>query len=175
MAPKNLTSDLFRRLSKFLVFCGIPNLWEEEMGYTKSSMIWLRLFWKIASICLYCVFVMMELISFFTQTNLTEKQSNDRFVFNFSHSLFIIYYLNIWHYKEKIKRLINTLAVELKGVYNDMDVEKQMIRKFKLYAVALTCSIYITLIFYGFDGLMQLVYGGKVSQNIALLICSLAL
>ncbi|CAH2071853.1 unnamed protein product, partial [Iphiclides podalirius] len=128
------------------------------MDYSRTSTIFIRSFSKVVTGCLY-LFVAMELVAFFTQSNLTEKQENDRLVFGCSHPLLVFYYESIDYYNSTIKLILYTLSVVLKEVYNDEEIEKRMIRKSKLYSAAYIFSFSSSLISYGFDGLMQVVNG----------------
>ncbi|XP_013164433.1 PREDICTED: uncharacterized protein LOC106115549 [Papilio xuthus] len=152
MSAKNLTASFFKTLNGYLYFFGVSNLWLDSMDHKLSTIN--RRISKVITICLY-IFVTLEILAFFTQPNLTEKQSSDRFLFGLSHPILINYYTSIEYHKEKLQKIIHTLTVDLKNVYNNKKVERHMIRKSKLYSAAYLFSFSSALISYGIDGLMQ--------------------
>ncbi|XP_045446862.1 uncharacterized protein LOC123655069 [Melitaea cinxia] len=77
----------------------------------------------------YYIFVLVQLTSIFTQHHLTEKQKSNRLILNFANPILLVYYMDLTYHKTKIKNLLIMLCITLKKVYNDLDVETQMIRK----------------------------------------------
>nr|WCC57336.1 odorant receptor 1 [Papilio dardanus] len=149
---KNLTASFFKTLNDYLHFFGVSNLWTEKLDRSGSSVN--RRVSKVITLCLY-IFVISETIGFFTQPNLTEKQSSDRLLLGISHPILINYYTSVEYHKEKLKKIIHALSVALKNVYNDQKVERGMIRKSKLYSAAYLFSFSSALISYGIDALIQ--------------------
>nr|WCC57400.1 odorant receptor 1.1 [Papilio glaucus] len=154
MPCANLTAKFFKTLNDLLHLFGVSNLWIENIDYSKLFLSISRRINKVITICLY-VFVASELVAFFTQSNLTEKQSSDRLLFGISHPILMNYYTSVEYHKETLREIIHTLAVVLKNIYNDDKVERHMIRKSKIYSIAYLLSFSTALISYGFDGLMQ--------------------
>ncbi|XP_013138752.1 PREDICTED: uncharacterized protein LOC106103520 [Papilio polytes] len=154
MSAKNLTASFFKTLNSYLYFFGVSNLWLENKNHSKFISSINRRISRVITICLY-IFVTSEIIGFFTQPNLTEKQSSDRLLFGLSHPILINYYTSVEYHNEKLQKIIHALTVALKNVYNDKKVERRMIRKSKMYSAAYLFSFSTALISYGVDGLMQ--------------------
>ncbi|CAK1598430.1 unnamed protein product [Parnassius mnemosyne] len=154
MSYSNLTSEFFKKFCKYIYLCGNSYLWIEEIEFSSLFLKVYRKLTDLITVCIY-IFISMQLAGLFTQPNLTEKQYYDRFVLSFCHPVTIVFYLYTDYYKNTTKEIIFKLAVVLKNVYNDKDIERQMLRKSKLYSVAILCNFSTTLISYGFDGLVQ--------------------
>nr|WCC57458.1 odorant receptor 1 [Papilio machaon] len=154
MSAKNLTANFFKTLNDYLYIFGLSNLWIDNTDHSKFNSSNNRRISKFITICLY-IFVTSEITAFFTQNNLTEKQSSDRFLFGISHPILINYYTSIEYHNEKLQKIIHALTVALKNVYNDKKVERHMIKKSKLYSAAYLFSFSSALISYGIDGLIQ--------------------
>lgn len=149
----NKSTDYFFRLCKLVYLAGFPNLWIEELDYSKRFFKFYGYFSKCVNGILY-LFIVLEWAAFFTQRNLTAKQSSDSTLFNYSHPILFSYRLIITYHQEKVRELIFSLSVKLKEVYNDKDVEKNMIRKAKLYSISFSAICSISLLFYGVDAIM---------------------
>lgn len=165
MSAKNLTASFFKTLNNYLYFFGVSNLWLENKNHSKFISSINRRISRVITICLY-IFVTSEIIGFFTQPNLTEKQSSDRLLFGLSHPILINYYTSVEYHNEKLQKIIHALTVALKNVYNDKKVERRMIRKSKMYSAAYLFSFSTALISYGVDGLMQVFKKGNYLSNV---------
>ncbi|CAH2105207.1 unnamed protein product [Euphydryas editha] len=151
----NRTAVFFSKLNKIWSITGLPNLWLVDKNNNKIS----RYFHGIITVFIY-VLVLIEFGSFFTQHRLTEKQKNDRLIFNFAHPVLLMYFINLTYYKTNIKNLLLMLCITLKKAHNDLDVEMKMIRKGSFYSIFFSLTACGTLILYGFDSLMQVIHTG---------------
>ncbi|CAF4816312.1 unnamed protein product [Pieris macdunnoughi] len=148
---KNKTSEFIAQLSRLQFMCGLTYVWVDN---NKSRFF--VYFNKVATILLYS-FILSEIASLFTQTHLSEKQASDQILFVISHPVLMSYSLSCVYYGEDIKKLLFKLSVDLKGRYNDLEIENEMIRKAKLYSVLYVMTLSAALFFYAFDAVSQVI------------------
>nr|QRF70980.1 odorant receptor [Semiothisa cinerearia] len=154
------TTKLFQKLSIILYLCGFVDFWIEDV---KLPAKFVRLYnsFRIFIELLMFSFMVLEVGAFFTQNNLTEKQSADRLVYGISHPILYIYCLNLLYYKKEIREVLYRLAASLKDVYNDEEVEKHMLRKLKFYLMAYVTSCGSCMVFYGASAWIQYIRLGS--------------
>lgn len=106
------------------------------------------------------LFSLSILGSFFTQDNLTEKQATDRLMFSiiFPGNM-IMYYISLF-YKQEARTILYQLVVVLKQRQNDADLEREMIKKIKVFSMSLIGIICMVAVAYGFRALYQVVTAG---------------
>ncbi|XP_045765284.1 uncharacterized protein LOC123867332 [Maniola jurtina] len=153
----NKTSLYFYKVNTFWLIGALPDLlkWQES-GYTKTIHKYIQ---KVLTVCIF-IFVAMEVGSFFTQKNLSAKQASDMTILAFSHSILTSYSFVIEYYKEEVNILLYKLCIKMKNVYNDPEVERQMIKKTTMYSVAFLLNLMSALVSYGLEGVMQVLRGG---------------
>ncbi|XP_046963347.1 uncharacterized protein LOC124532481 [Vanessa cardui] len=140
-------------MNKIWSFGGLPNLWVDDV-YNNNIY---KYFHRFITVCLF-MFVSLNIVTLFIHTSLSDKQSNDRLLFGFSHPILMTYYIGIEYHKVEMKNLLTKLCITLKSIYNDPDVEKRMIKRASYYSFVYTLSIIASLSSYGFDALMQIIY-----------------
>lgn len=101
-----------------------------------------------------------EWAALFTQKNLTEKQSQDLNLFSISHPILFLWIVVAEYKKERVKELVYQLSVALKEVYNDEDVERQMVRNSVKSCAGFLTMFLMAVVFYGYDAFMQTIRGG---------------
>lgn len=143
------------KVNKFWSIVGLTNLWIDDV----YKNIFSNYYHKMITVCI-SILIFLEFGALYTQSSLTEKQSNDLIVFTFSHPIIFSYYIGLTYYKKKVKELFIMLFVTLKEVYNHPQTERRMIRRATLYSIAYVFCISFSLISYGFDGLMQQMRSG---------------
>ncbi|XP_069358159.1 uncharacterized protein [Maniola hyperantus] len=153
----NKTSLYVYKVNTFWLIGALPDLlkWRES-GYKKIIFEYIQ---KILTVCIF-IFVAMEVGSFFTQNNLSVKQAGDMKILAFSHPIFASYRFVIGYHKEKVKSLLYKLCIKMKNVYNDPEVERQMIKKSTIYSVAFLLNLMNALVSYGLEALVQVLRGG---------------
>nr|UVB79128.1 odorant receptor 34 [Heortia vitessoides] len=150
----NKTTDFFSKMSKLVYLVGFPNFWVEDLKFSKSFVKFYNWVSSFINVFLY-IFVCLEIGSFFTQHDLTEKQYADRLVFGFSQPILCLYRVIMTYHQDLVTELLLKLSVELKEVYNDPEIEKKMIRKAKFCSVAFLSLCAQSLVFYGYDAMMR--------------------
>lgn len=152
----NETASFFYKTNNFFLICGLPGYikWRYS-GYTKAKYAYIQSF---LTVCLF-IFVLMEQGALITQRNLSEKQAADSWLFAFSHPILLSYAYVMEHHKERIRDLLHKLCIDLKNVYNDPKVERQMIKKSKMYSAAFLFILLNAVIFYGVDGVFEVLRG----------------
>nr|WCC57401.1 odorant receptor 1.2 [Papilio glaucus] len=160
---RNKTTKLFHTLNQFGIVAGLPNLWvtDIEMSRFFLSNVFSKLT-KFMTIACW-VFMFAEIGSLFTQKNISDKQRNDLLIFCTCHPLLYLCWWTVAHYKGKVKIVTECLWLSLKAKYNDLDVERKMLRKAKIFVTASVASIYMTLTAYTIDGVIQVLKGKSSS------------
>nr|AST36281.1 putative odorant receptor OR58 [Hedya nubiferana] len=88
------------------------------------------------------VLICSEWGAFVTQKNLTLVQKTDLFLFGpTSITLYVMYWNGVYR-KGQIKDLSFTLAVTLKEMFCDSEIEKKMIKKTWRFVVAMVCIVF---------------------------------
>nr|CUQ99408.1 Olfactory receptor 26 [Manduca sexta] len=155
----NKTKDFFYKVALLTYLFGLPNFWIEDFKLPKWFMRSFDIFTKIINNVLY-FFILMEMIAFFTQENLSEKQKSDLLVYGISHPILYSYRVFISYKEDNLRAVLLDLVVTLKKVYNDVKVERQMIKKSLLYSSALVFSCILAMFFYTFDSILHVIRTG---------------
>lgn len=155
----NEMSTFFIKLNNITYLLGLPNLWVDDAHVPISTKIQKGLRFSLSGMMILLIFA--EYAAFFTQTNLTEKQESDRLLFGFSHTSLFSYVMSVEYHKERITKTLYELVVVLKEMYNDRDVERKMIRKAMYNATGFSCICMSAVVFYAYDGIMQVIKEGK--------------
>lgn len=152
---KNKTSEFVAKMSKLQFVCGLSYLGIDNYNKPKRFIYFNRI-----STVLLIAFMFSEYASFFTQFNLSEKQASDQIVFAFSHPILMSYSLSCMYYRNDFKKILFKLSVELKKFYNDLTIEKEMIRKSTLYSILNVVAFSAALFFYSVNGIIQIIKSG---------------
>nr|AFC91740.2 putative odorant receptor OR66 [Cydia pomonella] len=157
---KNKTTELFHNLDKVIyVFSGM-NFWIDDNDIPKLVFNAYKRISKVINVAIV-LFMMAEIGSFFTQNNLTEKQKHDRVFMPFSHIILYSFTLSLSHHKETVTEILFTLAVCLKEDFNDEETERVMLKRIRIYVSAFVVICLNALVFYGIEGLAQVLFSGK--------------
>ncbi|CAK1598429.1 unnamed protein product [Parnassius mnemosyne] len=154
------TQDFFYNINKGAVVTGLPNFWIKDVEVPRFFTTGLfTIIMRCATFCFW-ILILSEIGAFFTQHNLTEKQKYDRIIFTTSHPILYVIWATVAHYEDKVKGVTFHLCVSLKEMYNDLKVERQMLKKAKLFSIANVFSCVMTLVFYAFNGVTQVIRSG---------------
>ncbi|XP_026331709.1 uncharacterized protein LOC113239057 [Hyposmocoma kahamanoa] len=149
---ENKTKDFFFFIAQKVYLLGAPNYWSEDLKLSKSIYkIHDNLFLLIDFIT--TLFIGSEWLALFTQNNLSSKQSDDMFLFACSHPILHTYCFIMRFHKEKTSDILLQLTINLKNKFNDHEVERQMIRRSKIYTTIFMFLVCITLFGYGANSL----------------------
>ncbi|XP_063360111.1 uncharacterized protein LOC134649334 [Cydia amplana] len=149
----NRTYGLFHTICKIAFLgCG-TNFWFEDMDCPAKLI---KIYNAIDPVLelIVILFIMSHFGAFWTQPNLTEKQSTDRMLLTCVNGLSYSVYVNILYYKREMRELVRELvafAVRLKEVCNDGNIEKMMHRTAFRYMIALFLVVSSAVISYGFQ------------------------
>ncbi|XP_063537602.1 uncharacterized protein LOC134746960 [Cydia strobilella] len=137
----NRTIGLFHTICKIIYLTCATNFWFEDMDYPAKCMKIYNATSRVVEV-IVAVLIISDCGAFWTQPNLTEKQSNDRILLAFANGVSCLAYANVFYYKREIRELVMTLAVRLKKVCNDGTIEIMMLRTTFRYlsALFLVCS-----------------------------------
>ncbi|XP_063360120.1 uncharacterized protein LOC134649339 [Cydia amplana] len=150
----NRTYGLLHTICKIaFLSCG-TNFWFEDMDCPAKLM---KIYNAIAPVLevLVALFIMSHFGAFWTQPNLTEKQSTDRMLLTCVNGLTYLVYVNILYHKREIRELVMTLAVRLNEVCNDGTIEKMMLRRTFRYITALVFICSSAMFSYGLGSGIQ--------------------
>nr|QZH55121.1 odorant receptor 25 [Achelura yunnanensis] len=159
------TGQLLRTVTMFAYISGLPYFWFEHLKwpqYLKTIIVSLAQ----ALTVLFCIFMIMEILGVFTQTSLTEQQKSDAIKYSFSQPILFMNFFKLSYHKEDIKKLIKKLLTDLPTYHNDEEVERQLVKKAKLYLMASLGSIVFTLITVGLDSLMRVLLEDNVFTTV---------
>lgn len=156
----NDTIKLYRKLNVALYFCGLTDFWIEEVQLSdKFKKIFnpLSVFIEIVMFS----FMASEAVSFVTQHNLSPKQVADQLVFGISHPVLYLYVMTLIYHKQSARAVQRRLAVDLKRVHNDEEVERKMIDKLIFYIKAYVTSCGLCMVFYGASAFLLYLREGR--------------
>lgn len=160
----NDTTKFFDGLNKILYILGLPNFWIEAV---KLSERFVKIY-NIISPIIHGTTVIFSILQFgalFTQQHLDAKQKSDAMV-GMSNPLTVMFVLIYYYYRDESREVLYYLAVVLKEVHNDADIERNLIKKLRFYLIAYSCSASAILGYYGLNGLMQVVQAGELDVGI---------
>ncbi|KAJ0179049.1 hypothetical protein K1T71_005824 [Dendrolimus kikuchii] len=152
------TKNFFYKINLIIYFMGMPNFWIEALLPKKFEKYYN--IYNIINNGLIFIFIGAELAGFYTQTNLTEKQKSEQLLYGLSHPILFTFYLVMTSHKHKAKDVMYDLVVELKKIYNDLEVEQQMISKLKSTLTALVSFCVMSVVFYTFDAILLVIRTG---------------
>uniref|UniRef100_A0A2A4JAB0 Odorant receptor n=1 Tax=Heliothis virescens TaxID=7102 RepID=A0A2A4JAB0_HELVI len=111
---------------------------------------------------LLCLFFVLSLFgSFFTQEDLPEKLANDRLMFSIVLPGNLVFYCFSIYYKDEIRNLLYHLTVVLKEQYNDTELEREMIRKIKVFSITLNSLAVAVDSSYGLEAFYAVITTGE--------------
>uniref|UniRef100_A0A2A4J6Z3 Odorant receptor n=1 Tax=Heliothis virescens TaxID=7102 RepID=A0A2A4J6Z3_HELVI len=162
---RSQTTEFFYKINFLIYLFGLPNFWIEELKLSKTFVKIYDKFLVFSDGFIYLL-ILLEFGSFFTQTNLTEKQMSNLVVFAMSHPVLCSFGVIMSRLKKKIRLVMYSLAVSLKREYNDPVVEKQMISHSVTYVSALSFSYVMTMIMYAADAFWDMIHNGSTFTTI---------
>lgn len=150
-----MSRSYFRKICNIVYLMGAPNYYFEPLNLP-PILIRTHDYLSIFSHVLVFLLILSEFGAFFTQHNLSGKQSYDLRVFSFCHPLLYSFVPILERHTEKVKYIIQTLVKNMKELYNDKAVEKKMIRKSNVYLMFFVSFIGSALVSYCFDAIVQI-------------------
>nr|WEG72117.1 odorant-receptor-23 [Grapholita molesta] len=147
---KNKTLGLFHTICKIVYVCCGINFWFENMTYPAKLMKIYSVISKVLEVSVIALLI-SDFGAFYTQTNLTDKQSADRLLFAIAHPIIYFVYVSVGYYKQEFRDLVKTLALVLKDMFNDEWIEKLLFRSTFRYLTALGFVCCSTLFSYGVE------------------------
>ncbi|XP_063893414.1 uncharacterized protein LOC110381828 [Helicoverpa armigera] len=161
---RSKTTDFFYKINFVIYLFGMPNFWIEDL---KLSKTFVKIYDKFSAFSNGLIYIMIlsEIGSFFTQTNLTEKQMSNLLVFAISHPMLCSFSIMMSRLKKKIRLVMYSLAVSLKREYNDPEVEKHMIAHSLTYVSGLSVSYVMTMIMFAVNAFWDMMQNGIVSTH----------
>ncbi|KAJ8733564.1 hypothetical protein PYW08_001862 [Mythimna loreyi] len=144
---RSKTTDFFYKLCHAIYFFGLPNFWLEELNLSKRFVRLYDKFMTFNNGLIYFL-IAFEMGSFFTQTNLTEQQKSDLILYALSHPMLFSFHAMLSRLQDKVRLLMYNLAVALKAVYNDPEVERQMLTRTYIYVFAFLYSCVMSMFMY---------------------------
>ncbi|CAH1646903.1 unnamed protein product [Spodoptera littoralis] len=163
-------NEMTKLLGKLNVICfifGLKNIWVEDVKLTNRfistrSCNRLLLFAEI----FYIIFASTILGSLFTQKNLSEKQKTDQMMFSITLPGNIMFHYILLYRRHEIRNLLYHLAVVLKEHYNDEDLEREMIKKIKVFSISLCGLVGMVVVSYGLSAFYRVVTAGETFVTI---------
>lgn len=154
------TTKFFFDLNRFVYIFGLPSFWIGGLDLPNHVT---KIYDNLSKLGNFFVFVLVlsEYGAFLTQKDLTKKQKSDLIMFTISHSIITLFRVKISYMTDEIHEVTYTLGIVLKGIYNDLDVEKAMIRKAKVYSSALLINCLGASAFYSIDAMMKALTTGR--------------
>lgn len=121
------TARYFYKISYLSFFFGMPNFWIQDLRIPKAFYHSYPYISKFCNLTFY-VLIPFEIAAFGTQTNLTNKQETDRWIYCMSHPFLLMYAVVIARQAERIKEWI-VHVLEISAVYSDPKLEDQVFLK----------------------------------------------
>lgn len=171
----NETTKLFGSLGVFFYICWLPLFWEDNISLTKKFR---KYYDKVryVVVVIFILFTFSSIGALFTQNNLTARQLYDR-----SHLATItpfvkLFYATLSYNKKKIGNIFYYLAVVLRELYNDLELEEQMTRKVKMTAVIFFIGTMLGVAgTNGFIAILNVIVRGKLDRHTFFGSCLLAI
>ncbi|XP_038223178.1 uncharacterized protein LOC119840563 [Zerene cesonia] len=152
----NRIAAFFSSVNKFAYICGLPNFLNNNNNLPPLIVRYNTIYISLINILLFS-FVAIENLSFITQKNFTTKQKNDLMTFAVSHFMLSFYYVSLYLNRNTVKKLAFTLTISLKKLYNDVNIEKDAIKKSKVYMVIFLSLCSGAIFSYGLEALILVV------------------
>nr|AGY14593.1 putative odorant receptor [Sesamia inferens] len=159
--PKpNEFTKLLDKVNTIGFLWGIKDIWVTDIKLSRRFVYIYNKFLYVLYIN-HVILSMSVLGSFFTQNDITDKQANDRLMFGilFPGHL-ILFYISLC-YKQRNRNLLYQLAVVLKEHQNDADLEREMIKKIKVFSITLTVLIFMVFLLWGLRAVYRMVTAGE--------------
>nr|AIG51870.1 odorant receptor [Helicoverpa armigera] len=157
---ENAMTKFLDELNTIFFLVGLTDLWISEVKFSKRFIkIYKKINYFMDFLCLF--FVVFLIGSYFTQKDLTEKLANDRLMFSIILPGNLVFYYICIYYKEEIRNLLYHLTVVLKEQHNDTRLEREMIRKIRVFSITLNSIAFVVDTSYGFGALYEVVTKGE--------------
>lgn len=162
-------NEMTKLLGKLNIICfifGLRNIWVEDVKLANRFISTracnrLLLFAEI----FYIIFATTILGSLFTQKNLSEKQKLDQMMFSITLPGNIMFHYILLYRRHEVRNLLYHLTVVLKEHYNDADLEREMIRKIKVFSISLCGLVGTVVVSYGLSAFYRVVTAGIKSLS----------
>ncbi|KAL4707618.1 hypothetical protein ACJJTC_014723 [Scirpophaga incertulas] len=163
-AEMNDFTKIFIKINKFGYYLGLPPMWKETA--LAEQLLPLQHFLRIGLNLITVVFILMEWFSYYTQVNLSKKQHKDQLIFAISHPLLLLNVINVEMYSSKIEELLNEMIISLKLIYNDKELEREAIRKSKIFSAVFCAIMVFAFLSYCIDATQVVIGGGTFTTII---------
>lgn len=130
----NKTAEYFYKMSILCFTCGYPNFWIGDFNLPIWVIGTVRYLARFFNLAIYLL-ILFEEAAFYTQTNVSKKQEYDMKLYGFSHPLLWCYFIILSRQPGDIQNILRDI-LELKRAYNDLNVEKQMLKSTTKYSAA---------------------------------------
>ncbi|KAH9629825.1 hypothetical protein HF086_011475 [Spodoptera exigua] len=100
------------------------------------------------------------------EKNLSEKQKMDQMMFSVTLPGNIMFHYILLFRRHAIRNLLYHLAVVLKVHYNDPDLEREMIKKIKVFSVSLCGLVGTVVVSYGLSAFYRVITAGETFVTI---------
>ncbi|KAF9802675.1 hypothetical protein SFRURICE_011686 [Spodoptera frugiperda] len=163
-------NEMTKLLGKLNIICfifGLRNIWVEDVKLANRFISTracnrLLLFAEI----FYIIFATTILGSLFTQKNLSEKQKLDQMMFSITLPGNIMFHYILLYRRHEVRNLLYHLTVVLKEHYNDADLEREMIRKIKVFSISLCGLVGTVVVSYGLSAFYRVITAGETFVTI---------
>ncbi|CAD0197159.1 unnamed protein product [Chrysodeixis includens] len=162
---KTKTTDFLFNLNKFGFIFGLPNFWVEEINFPWNSTNIIRTVSKFGNMAIF-VLMISEYLSFFTQKNLTEQQFSDLIFYIISHTITTGFRVRVAYQREEIRDVMYKLGIVLKDIYNDSEIEDQMIARTKFFSLALIINCFMSMVMYGVQAVLKVIRSGMTFTTV---------
>ncbi|KAF9414777.1 hypothetical protein HW555_007409, partial [Spodoptera exigua] len=162
--------ETYVAVGKLNVICfifGLRNIWVEDVKMPNrfiSTRSCNRMLYFVE--IFYVIFATTILGSLFTQKNLSEKQKMDQMMFSVTLPGNIMFHYILLFRRHAIRNLLYHLAVVLKVHYNDPDLEREMIKKIKVFSVSLCGLVGTVVVSYGLSAFYRVITAGETFVTI---------
>ncbi|XP_060803359.1 uncharacterized protein LOC106142318 [Amyelois transitella] len=163
----NKTAQYFINLAQFAYWLGMPDIWIQEVARPKR-IVRIHDAYCYTCVILISLLVVFEYGALFTEQELSDRQHANMVLFVLCHPLVIIFIMNSLYFEKRTKRLLYDLAVGLKSVYNDEDIEAVTVQKMKVLSRAFVWIFATAIFFYGVDALVNVVWYGATFTTVIL-------
>lgn len=150
------TTEFLSNINKFFYIFGLPNFWVEDFDYSTILTKIFNLLSTFGNLAIF-ILVLAEYCAYFTQKNLTERQRSDLFFFMLSHTIISGFCMRVHQQKDQIRDVMYKLGIGLKEVYNDSEIEQQMIKRSKFFSAALTINCVVSVLMYTMEAVLRVI------------------
>nr|QZH55116.1 odorant receptor 20 [Achelura yunnanensis] len=137
--------SFMHKLTTFVYVAGLGYCWFEECQWSPFTQNVFNITCIAFNIVTCCFFGMITLSPYLTQSYLEQKRINDMLVYNVIMPFYYLSTMCLRYYKDEVKQLIYELVVRLPSLYNDPQVEAEMVKKAKYFFRLIAFSSWFVL------------------------------